>query len=146
MKLRERLTLDPENGQWISYRFSQSAGFSSNRQRFPLRSSCSGRAGVGTWSSVFQYQILDPWLQGQSMCRWRTVAGSTGGAPTFEPVHMCGQITQKTWRPPMAKRGNSAGSITKRTDGRWMARVSLPDGNRKYLITARRAKRCPRSS
>ena len=31
----------------------------------------------------------------------------------------------------MAKRGNSEGSITKRTDGRWMACVSLPDGNRK---------------
>ena len=31
----------------------------------------------------------------------------------------------------MAKRGNSEGSITKRTDGRWMARVSLPDGARK---------------
>ena len=31
----------------------------------------------------------------------------------------------------MAKRGNSEGSVTKRTDGRWMARVSLPDGKRK---------------
>ena len=31
----------------------------------------------------------------------------------------------------MAKSGNSEGSITKRTDGRWMARVSLPDGKRK---------------
>jgi hypothetical protein len=29
------------------------------------------------------------------------------------------------------KRGNSEGSITKRADGRWMARVSLPDGGRK---------------
>ena len=31
----------------------------------------------------------------------------------------------------MARRGNSEGSITKRTDGRWMARVSLPGGRRK---------------
>lgn len=29
------------------------------------------------------------------------------------------------------KRGNAEGSITKRADGRWMARVSLPDGKRK---------------
>ena len=28
----------------------------------------------------------------------------------------------------MAKRGNSEGTITKRTDGRWMARITLPDG------------------
>ena len=31
----------------------------------------------------------------------------------------------------MAKRGNSEGSITKRKDGRWMARMSLPDMGRK---------------
>ena len=31
----------------------------------------------------------------------------------------------------MAKRGNSEGSITRRSDGRWMARVSLPNGGRK---------------
>lgn len=31
----------------------------------------------------------------------------------------------------MAKRGNSEGSIAKRTDGRWMARITLPDGKRK---------------
>ena len=31
----------------------------------------------------------------------------------------------------MAKRGLGEGSITKRMDGRWMARVSLPDGKRR---------------
>ena len=31
----------------------------------------------------------------------------------------------------MARRGNSEGTITKRTDGRWEARISLPDGKRK---------------
>ena len=31
----------------------------------------------------------------------------------------------------MAKRGNSEGSITKRQDGRWMARVTLQDGGRR---------------
>lgn len=30
----------------------------------------------------------------------------------------------------MAKRGNSEGSITKRPDGRYEARVTLPDGKR----------------
>ena len=31
----------------------------------------------------------------------------------------------------MGKRGNNEGTITKRKDGRWEARVSLPDGKRK---------------
>src|SRR5437762_10309856 len=31
----------------------------------------------------------------------------------------------------MPKRGNSEGSITRLTDGRWQARVTLPDGRRK---------------
>ena len=31
----------------------------------------------------------------------------------------------------MPKRGNSEGSISKRTDGRWMARITLPNGQRK---------------
>jgi integrase len=31
----------------------------------------------------------------------------------------------------MGKRGNSEGTITKRKDGRWEARISLPDGKRK---------------
>ena len=31
----------------------------------------------------------------------------------------------------MARRGNSEGSIVKRNDGRWMARMTLPDGKRK---------------
>jgi integrase len=31
----------------------------------------------------------------------------------------------------MAKRGQNEGSITKRSDGRWQARVTLPDGRRK---------------
>jgi integrase len=33
----------------------------------------------------------------------------------------------------MAKRGNGEGSISRRTDGRYMARISLPDGTRKAL-------------
>ncbi len=33
----------------------------------------------------------------------------------------------------MGKRGNGEGTINRRTDGRWMARVSLPDGTRKAL-------------
>lgn len=33
----------------------------------------------------------------------------------------------------MAKRGNLEGSISKRDDGRWMARMSLPGGKRKYF-------------
>ncbi|MBA2681865.1 MAG: site-specific integrase [Ktedonobacteraceae bacterium] len=31
----------------------------------------------------------------------------------------------------MKRRGNNEGSITKRPDGRWMARVSMPDGSRR---------------
>ena len=31
----------------------------------------------------------------------------------------------------MGRRGNSEGTITKRADGRWEARISLPDGKRK---------------
>src|SRR5690348_11076152 len=33
----------------------------------------------------------------------------------------------------MARRGNSEGSIRKRSDGRWEARIILPDGGRKSL-------------
>lgn len=39
----------------------------------------------------------------------------------------------------MAKRGNAEGSISKRKDGRWMARLSLPGGKRKHLYGATRA-------
>ena len=38
----------------------------------------------------------------------------------------------------MAKRGNSEGSIAKRSDGRWMARLTLPDGRRKSLYARTR--------
>jgi len=31
------------------------------------------------------------------------------------------------------KRGNNEGSISKRSDGRWMARVTLPSGERRAL-------------
>ena len=31
------------------------------------------------------------------------------------------------------RRGNGEGSISKRSDGRWHARVSLPDGKRKHF-------------
>ena len=31
----------------------------------------------------------------------------------------------------MARRGNSEGSITKRKDGRWMARLTLSNGHRR---------------
>jgi len=31
------------------------------------------------------------------------------------------------------KRGNNEGSIVKRSDGRWMARLTLPDGTRKTI-------------
>ncbi len=31
----------------------------------------------------------------------------------------------------MAKRGNNEGTITKRADGRWEARITLPGGKRK---------------
>ena len=33
----------------------------------------------------------------------------------------------------MGKRGNGEGTISRRADGRYMARVSLPDGTRKTL-------------
>jgi integrase len=36
------------------------------------------------------------------------------------------------------KRGNSEGSLTKRPDGRWEARISLPDGTRKSYYTKTR--------
>lgn len=39
----------------------------------------------------------------------------------------------------MAKRGNNEGSISKRDDGRWMARISLPGGKRKYYYGDTRA-------
>jgi len=39
----------------------------------------------------------------------------------------------------MAKRGNNEGSISKRPDGRWMARISLPGGTRKYFYGSTRA-------
>lgn len=39
----------------------------------------------------------------------------------------------------MAKRGNLEGSISKRDDGRWMARMSLPGGKRKYFYGDTRA-------
>ena len=38
----------------------------------------------------------------------------------------------------MAKRGNSEGTIARRTDGRWMARVTLPDGRRKAFYARTR--------
>jgi integrase len=37
------------------------------------------------------------------------------------------------------KRGNNEGSITKRSDGRWMGRVTLPDGRRKHFYAKTRA-------
>ena len=43
------------------------------------------------------------------------------------------------------KRANSEGSIVQRTDGRYMARVTLPDGRRAHS-TGRRAQRPLRSS
>lgn len=39
----------------------------------------------------------------------------------------------------MARRGNSEGTITKRKDGRWEARVSLPNGRRKVLYARTRS-------
>jgi hypothetical protein len=42
----------------------------------------------------------------------------------------------------MAKRGNLEGSISKRDDGRWMARMSLPGGRRKYFYGETRASAC----
>ncbi len=36
------------------------------------------------------------------------------------------------------KRGNNEGSITHRSDGRWMARVTLADGTRKTLYAKTR--------
>jgi integrase len=39
-----------------------------------------------------------------------------------------------------AKRGNSEGSITRRSDGRWKARITLPDGKRKSFYAATRQK------
>jgi integrase len=43
-----------------------------------------------------------------------------------------------------SKRGNSEGSLTKRSDGRWEARISLSDGTRKsfYAKTRQEAARC----
>jgi len=38
----------------------------------------------------------------------------------------------------MTRRGNSEGSIKQRADGRWEARVSLPDGTRKSLYAKTR--------
>ncbi|MDP2954130.1 MAG: tyrosine-type recombinase/integrase [Chloroflexota bacterium] len=38
----------------------------------------------------------------------------------------------------MARRGHNEGSISKRADGRWMARLSLPNGKRKYIYAATR--------
>ncbi len=38
----------------------------------------------------------------------------------------------------MGKRGNNEGNITKRADGRWMARLMLPDGSRKYFYATTR--------
>jgi len=45
----------------------------------------------------------------------------------------------------VSKRGNSEGSISKRTDKRWMARLTLPDGRRKAFYARTRQER-PRSS
>jgi integrase len=39
----------------------------------------------------------------------------------------------------MSKRGNNEGTIAKRSDGRWVAAVSLPAGKRKYLYARTRA-------
>jgi hypothetical protein len=36
------------------------------------------------------------------------------------------------------KRGNNEGSIIKRSDGRWMARLTLPDGTRKTIYAKTR--------
>jgi integrase len=38
----------------------------------------------------------------------------------------------------IAKRGNNEGSITRRDDGRWMARVTLPEGKRKTFYAKTR--------
>jgi integrase len=37
-----------------------------------------------------------------------------------------------------SKRGNNEGSIVKRSDGRWMARITLPDGERKHFYAKTR--------
>ena len=39
----------------------------------------------------------------------------------------------------MRRRGNSEGSIRLRTDGRWEARYSLPDGSRRSIMGKTRA-------
>jgi hypothetical protein len=39
----------------------------------------------------------------------------------------------------MSRRGNNEGSITKRPDGRWMVRVSMPDGTRRVAYGKTRA-------
>ena len=37
-------------------------------------------------------------------------------------------------RPRMARRGNSEGTITRRRDGRWETRITLPCGRRRSLL------------
>src|SRR5215469_6213217 len=44
------------------------------------------------------------------------------------------------------KRGNNEGSISKRTDGRWMARLMLPDGTRKTFYAKTRHEAAQRLS
>ena len=39
----------------------------------------------------------------------------------------------------MARRGHQEGTIYQRSDGRWEARVTLPDGTRKSLYAATRS-------
>ena len=38
----------------------------------------------------------------------------------------------------MTRRGHGEGSITRRTDGRWEARVSLPNGQRRHFYARTR--------
>ena len=38
----------------------------------------------------------------------------------------------------MSRRGRGEGNIIQRRDGRWVARVTLPDGKRKYLYGEKR--------
>src|SRR5690242_11002376 len=40
---------------------------------------------------------------------------------------------------PAGRRGNNEGTISKREDGRWMARISLGDGKRKAVYGKTRA-------
>ncbi len=53
-----------------------------------------------------------------------------GGAPAATHVAISPSRSRK--------RGNNEGSIVKRSDGRWMARVTLDDGKRKNIYAKTR--------